>query len=62
MDALFKKFKQMQSKETTGDINTKSETTGKPEVDLNVLLDDIENEFAEIDDLLKDVGKGDNDF
>jgi len=55
MDALFKKFKQMQAKDTTGDINTKSET-GKPEIDLNVLLADIENEFAEIDDLLKDVG------
>lgn len=56
MDELFKKFKQMQSKDTKGEINTKCEATGKPEVDLNVLLDDIENEFAEIDDLLKDVG------
>jgi|TARA_B110000285_G_C14763421_1_gene440597 hypothetical protein len=51
----------MQSKDTTGEINTKSEATGKPEIDLNVLLEDIENEFAEIDDLLKDVGET-NDF
>ena len=58
MDALFKKFKLMQAKDTTGDINTKSETD-KPEIDLNVLLADIENEFAEIDDLLKDVGDSD---
>ena len=51
----------MQSKDTTGEINTKSEATGKPEIDLNVLLEDSENEFAEIDDLLKDVGET-NDF
>ena len=34
----------------------KKSDTSKPEIDLNVLLEDIENEFAEIDDLLKDVG------